>query len=95
MGVDTMRQLTNYTEETVNRYLDKWLKEADVCQCDDCRLDITAIMLNSLPPKYVVTEKGALWAQMDDDFDPQHRIDFMTILTKAVKIVNNSPRHTS
>jgi competence protein ComFB len=51
-----------------------------------------AIMLNNLKPMYVVTDKGALFAQMDD-FDPQHKIDFMTIMSQAVKIVSNGPRH--
>jgi competence protein ComFB len=87
-----MKQLRNYTEEAVKTYLDRWLKEADVCQCEICRLDIMAIMLNNLKPKYVVTEVGALWAQMDD-FDPQYRTDFMTIMTQAVEIVKRGPRH--
>ena len=87
-----MKQLRNYTEEAVKLYLDRWYKEADVCQCENCRLDVMAIMLNKLQPKYVVTDKGALFAQMDD-FDPQHRTDLMTIMTQAVKIVNDGPRH--
>jgi len=87
-----MKQLRNYTEDAVIEYLDKWYKEADVCQCDGCRLDVMAIMMNNLPPKYVVTDTGALYAQMDD-FDPQHRIDFMSEMTLAAQIVNNRPRH--
>jgi len=72
--------------------LERWFKEADVCHCDHCLLDVMAIMLNELKPKYVVTDIGALWAQMDD-FNPQYRTDFMTVMTQAAKIVNNSPRH--
>ena len=87
-----MRMLRNYTEEAVRLYLDRWYKEADCCQCDDCKLDVMAIMMNNLPPKYVVTDKGALWAQMVD-FDPQNKIDYMTDMTKAVQQVKNSPRH--
>lgn len=85
-------QLRNYTEEAVKLYLDRWFKDADVCQCEICRLDVMAIMMNNLKPKYVVTEKGALYAQLDD-FDPQYKIDFMTAMTLAVKIVKKSPRH--
>ena len=87
-----MRMLRNYTEEAVNLYLDRWYKDTDICQCNDCRLDVMALMLNNLKPKYVVTDKGALWAQMDD-FDPQHRTDFMTIMTQAVQVVKGNPRH--
>jgi len=85
-------QLRNYTEEAVKLYMSRWYKEADICQCDSCRLDVMAIMMNNLKPKYVVTDKGALYAQLDD-FDPQNKIDFMTAMTLAVKIVRKSPRH--
>jgi len=88
-----MRVLRNYTEEAVKLYLDRWFREADCCHCDDCRLDVMALMLNGLKPKYVVTDKGALWAQMDD-FDPQNKTDFMINMTQAVQIVNKGPRHT-
>ena len=86
------KQLRNYTEEAVKLYMDRWYKEADCCQCDICRMDVMAIMLNNLKPKYVVTAKGALYAQLDD-FDPQYKIDFMTIMSQAAKIVKNGPRH--
>ena len=87
-----MKQLRNYTEESVKMYMDRWFKEADVCHCDSCYLDIMAIMLNQLAPKYVVTEKGALFAQMDD-FEPQNRIDLMTTMTRAADLVKLNPRH--
>jgi len=87
-----MKQLRNFTEEAVRAYLDRWFKEADMCHCDDCRLDVLALMLNNLPPKYVVTDTGALYAQLGD-FDPQNRIDFMTIMSQAVQTVNKGPRH--
>ena len=85
--------MRNYTEDAVRLYLDRWLKEVEVCQCESCRLDIMAIMLNKLKPKYVVTDKGALYAQMGD-FDPQYRTDLMTVMTQAVQIVRRGPRHT-
>jgi len=86
------KQIRNYTEEAVQFYLDRWYKEADVCQCDICKMDVMALMLNNLKPKYVVTDKGALYAQLDD-FDPQYKIDFMTVMSQAAKIVKNGPRH--
>jgi len=86
------KQLRNTTEEEVKLYLERWFKEADVCHCATCRLDVMALMLNNIKPKYVVTDKGALWAQLDD-FDQQYRTDFMTVMTKAAKVVKNCPRH--
>jgi len=55
-------------------------------------MDVQAIMLNNLKPKYVVTDKGALYAQLDD-FDPQSKIDFMTVMSQAAIIVKKGPRH--
>ena len=87
-----MKQLRNYTEEAVQAYIDRWYKDADICQCDSCRLDVTAIMLNKLEPHYVVTDKGALYAQMSD-FDMQHKADVMTTMGLAIQVVKGNPRH--
>ncbi|MCL2221668.1 MAG: late competence development ComFB family protein [Oscillospiraceae bacterium] len=87
-----MKQLRNFTEGAVELILDRYFQEAEVCHCDICRLDVTAIMLNNLKQKYVVTDKGELYAQLDD-FDPQYKVDFITIMSQAAKIVNKSPRH--
>ena len=86
------KQLRNYTQEAVEAYLDKWFEQADVCHCETCRLDVMAIMMNNLKPMYVVTDKGALFAQLDD-FDPQYKIDFMTIMSQAAATVSKGPRH--
>ena len=90
--MEQQKQLRNFTEGAVKQYMDRWYKEAGVCQCDICRMDVMAIMLNNLKPKYVVTDTGALYAQLDD-FDPQYKIDFMTVMSQAAQIVKNKPRH--
>ena len=88
-----MKQLRNYTEEAVRSYIDKWYGESDGCQCEGCRLDVMALMLNNLKPLYVVTDTGELYAQLGA-FDPQNRVDFMTEMTSAIKTVKSRPRHT-
>ena len=87
-----MRYLRNYTEDAVRFYVDKWFSSADVCQCDDCRLDVTALMLNNLSPHYIVTDQGELYAQLTD-FDPQYKADLVTVMGLAVQTVNKRPRH--
>ena len=88
-----MKQLRNYSEEAVRAYMERWYAESGGCQCDGCRLDVMAIMLNNIKPKYVVTDTGALYAQMED-FDLQNRIDLMSEMTQAINIVKKRPRHT-
>jgi len=88
----SQKNLRNFTEQDVNLCMDRWFPQTEMCHCDVCRMDIMAIMLNNLKPKYVVTDMGALYAQLDD-FDPQYKIDLMTIFSQAAKIVENNPRH--
>ena len=87
-----MRHLRNYTEDAVQVYVDKWYPTSDICQCENCRLDVTALMLNNLPPHYVVTDQGALYAQMTD-FDPQYKADLVTVMGMAIATVSKRPRH--
>ena len=87
-----MKVLRNYTEDAVSQYLEKWYPESGACQCEGCRLDVMALMLNNLHPKYVVTDTGALYAQMED-FDLQSRIDLMSEMTLAIQTVQKRPRH--
>ena len=87
-----MRQLRNYTEEAVRVYIDRVYSEMEVCQCEICRLDVMALMLNALEPNYVVTDQGALYAQMSD-FDPQYKADLVTAMGAAITKVTNRPRH--
>ena len=86
------KQLRNYTEAAVEAYLERWFVDADCCHCDVCRMDVMAMMLNNLKPKYVVTEKGELFAQLDQ-FDYQTRIDFMTVMSQAAEMIKKNPRH--
>ena len=87
-----MKQLRNYTEDAVRLYVNKWFPNTDVCQCDSCRLDVMAIMLNNMKSHYVVTDKGALFAQMSD-FDPQYKVDLMSYMSQAIQIVKETPKH--
>jgi len=88
-----MRQLRNFTEESIRAFVDKELPLHDVCQCDYCKLDVLAIMLNEFKSHYVVTDVGALFAQMEEQFEPQYRIDLLSSMAHAAQIVNDRPRH--
>ena len=87
-----MKQLRNYTEEAVQTYVDKWFPKIDVCQCESCRLDVMAMMLNQIQPHYVVTDKGALFAQLNG-IDVQNVVDMVSYFTSAVETVKKKPRH--
>lgn len=85
-------QLTNYMEEFVHMMLNQHFPKMDICQCEICRMDVAAIVLNALPPKYVVTREGEMYTKVNL-LSLQYEIDAITEMTKAAKIVSAFPRH--
>ncbi len=85
-------QLKNYMEDIVNMLIDHVLKDVDVCKCRKCMLDITAMALNQLPPKYIVTEKGELFSKINT-LRQQFEVDVVSAITKASVVVKGMPRH--
>lgn len=67
-------------------------KNAAQCLCDRCRLDIAALALNSLPPKYVATELGEVVTNVDLA-SSQWQADVMMAVYKAMDVVKKNPRH--
>ncbi|HAA34501.1 MAG TPA: competence protein ComFB [Firmicutes bacterium] len=86
-----MPVLQNLMEETVFQAIQDLATE-NVCTCEQCRLDIAAIALNNLPPRYVVTPKGASYARADL-LEMQKYIDVIGAVTKAINLVKEHPRH--
>lgn len=67
-------------------------KQENICTCEKCKLDIVAIALNNLPPKYVVSEKGEVYTKIKE-MEAQFDVDIIKELTKAIEIVSKNPRH--
>ena len=88
--------IKNYMEDCVDDMLEYMLKNVayatKICTCEQCKLDIKAIALNSLPQKYVVTRKGELYAKMSS-LQNQFEVDIIAAVTKASEIVGRNPRH--
>ena len=64
----------------------------DICKCDICKMDIAAIALNHLKPKYVVTDEGYVYAKAGN-MSYQFNSDIIAEITKAIDIVSKNPRH--
>lgn len=79
-------------EEVVFNLIDQVIVDIDVCKCEKCVKDIAAITLNSLPTKYVVTEKGELYSKVSL-LKMQVEVDVITAITKAALLVKESPKH--
>lgn len=86
-------ELHNLMEEEVLNVIDNIKKERGLfCNCEKCRLDIAAVALNNLNPKYVVTEKGYLYARVNN-MNYQFNTDVVTAVIKAIEVVGKNPKH--
>ena len=81
-------------EDCVSDIMDSVLQEIHSCVCERCRYDITAIALNSLIPKYVVTRRGELYTKLNA-LQQQFDVDIIAAITKAAVIVNRNPHHNT
>ena len=84
--------LKNYMEEAVQEKLPTIIKQMGLCDCSRCKYDMMAYVLNKLPPKYVVTNKGSLFAKLDI-IQSQMDTDILSHLVQAAKIVKDRPNH--
>ncbi len=87
-----MAQIKNYMEEIVFTQMKDILTDINMCTCEKCLLDIAAIALNDLPPKYVVAEKGELYSKINT-LRQQFEVDVVAAITKAAVLVKRKPRH--
>ncbi len=85
-------EISNYMEILVEQELDNMIEKMGVCKCDRCRLDIKALALNSLKPKYIVTGSGKLYTKISL-LQQQFEVDVLSAITKAILIVKEHPRH--
>ena len=88
-----MFTIKNYMEEIVFNQMETVLKDVDICKCEKCMKDVAAIVLNALPSKYVVTEKGALFTKIDA-LQQQFEIGVTSAIIQAAQIVRKRPLHT-
>jgi len=87
-----MPKIKNYMEEIVFHMMKEILDDINMCTCDKCMLDIAAIALNDLPPKYIVSEKGELFSKINT-LRQQFEVDVISAITKAAVLVKRNPRH--
>ena len=86
-------ELKNYMEEVVLQKIDSVIAMyPDCCKCEQCRLDIAALALNNLPPRYVSTHKGDIFVRIQE-MEGKNDVDVIQAIAKAIEIVGKNPRH--
>lgn len=89
---ENMNTYRNVMEMLVVQKLEEMWDTLDCCKCEKCKLDIIACTLNQLPPKYVVTKEGELYARLCE-LNNEHEVEIIIALAKAVKTVKDKPKH--
>lgn len=83
----------NYMEDVVKDTLEDLLsKKGDICKCEKCKFDMMAWVLNRLPPKYIVSDKGRIFTKLQG-VEVQFRADVVRELTKAISHITKNPQH--
>ena len=86
-------EMRNYMEDIVIKKLDDVLTQyPDCCKCEQCRTDIVVLALNHLPPKYISTHRGTVYARLDEMM-AEKSIEVIEEIAKAIEIVSKHPRH--
>ena len=84
--------LKNFMEDCVDNVLQKVIADMDICKCRRCQLDIAAFALNQLPPKYIATNKGHVYAKINA-LNIQAEADIIAAISNGAQLVGGNPRH--
>ncbi len=86
--------LVNDTERMVLEELGRRLEGPEakgICDCQDCVLDMAALALNTLDPRYHASLLGTMYAHADEAGDYAERV--RTAVSKAMERVSKNPSH--
>ena len=91
---DNMQELilVNAVEELARQWVDESIEKMNMCNCEKCRLNACAIVLNALTPRYVTTTRGMLFTEIKR-LSIEYRVALAEETTKALMIVKEHPMH--
>lgn len=90
--LDNHDHLINLAEILTKELLPSVMEKMDACTCPMCTTNILALALNNLQPRYVTSDEGKQYTQLDV-YKKQYELDVMAALTKACVKVKSTPRH--
>ncbi len=82
----------NVMQELVEEKVDKYMKMFGLCTCPRCRVDVIALALTSLPPKYVVVHEHEA-TPMLTVYEGRYNTAVIAQIMWACKKVLENPRH--
>lgn len=85
--------IVNLSEMLASELMRDVMTKLNVCDCKLCKADVLALTLNHLPQKYVTTDAGKQYMQLNM-YRKQYETDVLSALTRACVRVKGSPRHS-
>lgn len=82
----------NVMQVLVEEKAEKYIKMFGLCQCPRCVVDVKALALSNLPPKYVVMHQGEMIPRITI-YESRYNTALTAQIMRACKIVMDSPRH--
>lgn len=85
-------ELKNYMEIVVEDAVVKELSgiNEEWAKSHKCKLDIMAFVLNRLPAKYIVTDKGRIMTKITET-EVQFQADILREVVKAIRVIKKNP----
>ncbi|MDA3940347.1 MAG: late competence development ComFB family protein [Spirochaetia bacterium] len=86
--------LVNESERLVLEQMEVQLEmddSKDICKCQDCVLDMTALALNTLKPHYRVSLIGTVYAQAT--LENLYSDEVKSAVSDAIKKIADNPSH--
>lgn len=80
--IKSVNEMYEHLKETKTPWL--------TCDCEHCKLDVTSYVLNRIPPKYIVSGRGAAYSSSEND--SQQNADIEALVIKAIQIVSSVQR---
>lgn len=88
-----MYKLINQWEPIVYELLHEYMKSDEVeCSCERCQVDIMALVLNKMPPRYTVSLRGEILTSIES-CSAAKKAQILIEIINAAKVVGASPSH--
>ena len=89
---DMNYNVINVVETIAKENVVEMMDRMEMCTCSKCICDVLAIALNTLPTKYVTSDAGKQYIQLET-YKKQFETDVGIALMRASLIVKGSPNH--
>lgn len=92
-GESILYKLINQWEPIVYELLQEYMKSGEMeCCCERCQVDIMALVLNNMPPRYTVTRRGEIFTSVES-CSAAKKAEILIEIMNTAKIVAASPSH--